>query len=555
MRLDKWPISICISELLKDHNTGSNIKICNSDYPIAESTELTLDLLQKLDIKRRIDKSKETQLNRQKVKAEVFTPILVVRKMNDYLFKHIDDLINAKILEITMGEGAFLCSRYDHFTGDPIDIENRVGIIDRKLQCATSIEQFYKCYESTFGYELQGDSLLLARVNMLFAFCEYVKHKLKRKPTNIELIKVSKIIACNLWQMDGITKEIPFEKSKSLFHKTVKPKNLKIRFEYAVGNPPYQRLEGGNNLSYMPSIYHLFMDSAYSMADRVLLITPARFLFNMKTTPVEFNQRMLNDPYFKVICYSRNTVFNLDIRGGIAVTYRDITKKHKPIGLYISNPNLRSIYEKVRRHAISDSFTNLIYTQSRYTPKIKKYNKLVYDLRIKSSAFTESWFHELKIKSTDIKIFGLLNLKRQFRYIDESLFDQSSNGFNYWKVALARTNGRDGTLGERLTMPEVLPPKVGFTNTYFGYGKFKAKKEAENCAKFLRTKFCRCLLGVLKCSPNIAKDSFLYVPNQDFSSNSDIDWNADIPSIDNQLCKKYGLSKADIEFIHSLEDM
>lgn len=553
MRLDKWPLSICILELLKDHNTGSNIKVCNSDYSIDESTELTLDLLQKLDIKRRIDKSKEIQINRQKVKAEVFTPLLVVQKMNDYLFKHVDDLINVKMLEITMGEGAFLCSRYDHFTGKPVDIENRVGIIDRKLQSATTIEQFYKCYESTFGYELQGDSLLLARVNMLFAFCEYVKHKLNRKPINLELVKVSKIIAHNLWQMDGITKEIPFEKSKSLFHKTVKPKNLKIRFEYAVGNPPYQRKEGSRNPSYMPSIYHLFMNSAYSMADRVLLITPARFLFNMKTTPVEFNQRMLNDKHFKVLCYSRKSIFNLSIRGGIVITYRNALKTYNPVKLFIPNSNVRSIYEKVKNSALNNSFTKLAYAQSYYSPEIRKHGRL--DLRIETSAFTMPWFHKSKLKSTDVKVFGLLKLKRHFYYIDESLFDQSSDGFNSWKVALARTNGHNGDIGEKLTMPEVLPPKVGFTNTYFGYGKFKTKKEATNCVKFIRTKFCRCLLGVLKCSPALALDSFLYVPNQDFSPNSDIDWDCDIPSIDNQLCKKYRLSKSDIDFIHSLEDM
>lgn len=553
MQLNKWPLSICISELLKDHNTGSNIKICNSDYSIDESTELTLDLLKKLEIKRRIDKSKETQLNRQKVKAEVFTPVLVVRKMNDYLFKRIDDVINAKMLEITMGEGAFLCSRYDHFTGDPIDIENRVGIIDRKLQCATSIEQFYKCYESAFGYELQGDSLLLARVNMLFAFCEYVKHKLNRKPTNLELLKVSKTIARNLWQMDGITKEIPFEKSKSLFHKTVKPKNLKIQFEYAVGNPPYQKQEGGLNLSYMPSIYHLFMDSAYSMANRVLLITPARFLFNMKTTPVEFNQRMLNDKHFKVLHYSRKPIFNLAIRGGVVITYRNVLETYNSIKLFIPNPNVRSIYEKVKKFALNDSFTNLAYSQSNYSSLIRKHGRQ--DLRIETSAFTKSYFHKSRLKPTDIKVFGLLKLKRHFYYIDESLFDKSSEGFNNWKIALARTNGHCGGIGEKLTIPEVLPPRVGFTNTYFGYGKFKTKIEASNCVKYVRTKFCRCLLGVLKCAPSLALDSFLYVPNQDFSPNSDIDWNCDIPSIDDQLCKKYGLSKSDISFIHSLQDM
>ena len=552
MRIDKWPLSICISELLKDHNTNLNIKICNSDYSIPENAEITVKNLPQLDIKRRIDKSKEIQLERQKVKAEVFTPVLVVQKMNDYLFKHIDDRINTKMLEITMGEGAFLCSRYDHFTGESIPVADRVGVIDRKIQASKTINDIYKSYESTFGYELQGDSLLLARVNMLFAFCEYVKHKFHRKPTKSEILKVAKIIAKNLWQMNGVTKEIPFEKSNSLFHKSVKPKNLKIRFDYAVGNPPYQEQEGGLNLQYMPSIYHLFMDSAYSMATRVLLITPSRFLFNMKTTPIEFNQRMLNDPHFKVVCHTRNKIFGLAIRGGIAITYRDLTKSYKPIKVYIQNPNLRSIYKKCKDFAKKDSFTNLIYQQLRYTSKIKSMG--LTDKRVGTGHFSKSWFHDSKRKN-DVRVFGLYKLKRVYRYIDESLVDKTSEGFYNWKTVLARTNGHDGTIGEKFSMPEVLPPETGFTNTYFGYGKFKTKYEAVSCAKFLRTKFCRCLLGVLKCTPNIAHDSFLYVPNQDFTKKSDINWDLSIPEIDNQLCKKYKLSKSDIEFINSLEDM
>lgn len=103
-----------------------------------------------------------------------------------------------------------------------------------------------------------------------------------------------------------------------------------MKFDFVIGNPPYQDNTLGENETYAPPVYDKFMDEAYKVGDRVELITPARFLFNAGSTPKAWNRKMLNDEHLKVLYYKQNSsnVFsNTDIKGGVAITYHDNTKK------------------------------------------------------------------------------------------------------------------------------------------------------------------------------------------------------------------------------------
>ena len=102
-----------------------------------------------------------------------------------------------------------------------------------------------------------------------------------------------------------------------------------MKFDFVIGNPPYQDESNGDLRNYAPPIYHLFLDEAYKVADKVELIHPARFLFNAGSTPKAWNEKMLQDPHFKVLEYEEDSdkVFpNLStpIKGGIVITYRDV---------------------------------------------------------------------------------------------------------------------------------------------------------------------------------------------------------------------------------------
>ena len=125
--------------------------------------------------------------------------------------------VDLRFLEITCGECPYLVSRYDTSTGDEIPISERIGILDRKLRVVgenTDNEEEWlkwvtRAYQSTYGYEYQGDSLLIARINLLMTFCDYMQDKWNRKPKISELNKIVNIISWNIFQMNGINGNLP----------------------------------------------------------------------------------------------------------------------------------------------------------------------------------------------------------------------------------------------------------------------------------------------------------------------------------------------------------
>lgn len=119
-------------------------------------------------------------------------------------------------------------------------------------------------------------------------------------------------------------------------------------FDFVIGNPPYQdNIENNNNSQPM---YNIFMDATYDVANKVELITPARFLFNAGQTPKSWNEKMLHDEHFKVLKYESNgkNVFpSADIKGGVAITYHDFLSKYDAIVDFIEYPIVKDICNKV----------------------------------------------------------------------------------------------------------------------------------------------------------------------------------------------------------------
>lgn len=215
-----------LATLLRDHTTGRNIFWATHDYEALGTmydyhSQILPELItgeHGMVIRPRVLKSKEQQNDRVKDMAEVFTPSWVVKKMVDY----VDVNINTLCLEITCGEAPFLASRYDATTGEPIAINERIGILDRKLHMVNCqqlsddewLAQVRQAFQSTYGYEWQGDNLLLARENLLYTFIDYYEARYKCAPEITALKDFAEIISWNLWQMDGLTYQIPREKSE-----------------------------------------------------------------------------------------------------------------------------------------------------------------------------------------------------------------------------------------------------------------------------------------------------------------------------------------------------
>lgn len=253
-KLDKVTLGI----LLKDKTTKKNIiwatdtySLLGLDYGVKE--EIKPELVYGINggvIQSRAFKALEEQQSRTRSKAEVFTPSWICNKMNNHcdeewfgrseVFnielegawttvenkvtfpegKSWEDYIESKRIEITCGEAPYIVSRYDTTTGERIAISDRIGILDRKLRVvnenAADDEEWniwaFRAFQTVYGYEFQGDNLLVARMNLMMTFLEYYEDRFGVLPEQNLIRKMANIIAWNFWQMDGLTDTVPFGK-------------------------------------------------------------------------------------------------------------------------------------------------------------------------------------------------------------------------------------------------------------------------------------------------------------------------------------------------------
>ena len=342
-----------------------------------------------------------------------------------------------------------------------------------------------------------------------------------------------------------------------------KKKSDIFKFDVVIGNPPYQEESTGEGTQ-APPIYHKFMEEAYKIANRVSFITPARFLYNAGATPKMWNKKMLKDEHLKIEYFEQDSskVFsNTDIKGGVAVTYRDVNVNFGAIGTFTAFPELNSILKKVS-NIESRRFSSIIFGQEiyKYTDKLHEEHPEAEGLLsknhkydIKTSAFDrlDIIFHDNKPDDANsyVQLLGLKKNKRVYKWVRRDYITEHVSLLKY-KVFIAKSNG-SGTIGEVLSTPIVATPLVGTTQSFLSIGYFDNEEEAEATLKYIKSKFARTLLGVLKVTQDNSPEKWKFVPLQDFTPASDIDWSQPVHKIDQQLYKKYGLDETEIEFIES----
>ncbi|SER07720.1 Eco57I restriction-modification methylase [Lachnospiraceae bacterium NE2001] len=337
-----------------------------------------------------------------------------------------------------------------------------------------------------------------------------------------------------------------------------------MKFDFVIGNPPYQE-ETKNSGDRPNPIYNNFMDAAYSIADTVELITPARFLFNAGQTPKAWNEKMLSDEHLRVLSYEADAskVFSTtDIKGGVAITIRDKNKLYGAIGVFTVYNELNGIIRRVS-DIVGDSprLDSIIASQGLYRfssrffvehPEIKDIsgkgtgNKIV-------SSFMEKMpdvFCENPQSSViSVKMLGRIKGKREYRYINRDYLEEN-NYIDSFNLFFPEANN-SGQFGETLTEPTVGLPGEGASDTFLSAGQFDSIEKPLNLLKYFKTKFFRTLLGARKVTQHCPQIVWKMIPLQDFSLKSDINWSKSIREIDQQLYKKYGLSKEEIEFIET----
>lgn len=368
-------------------------------------------------------------------------------------------------------------------------------------------------------------------------------------------------VKCNAHYFDDLVnmlKNKPEQFKKRVLKGSYWKKDVKeMKFDAVVGNPPYQE---ETDATRKPPIYNYFYDMAFELAPIVTLVTPARFLFDAGQTPKEWNRKMLGDNHFKVIHYFENSkdVFDtVDIKGGVAITYRDRNSDFGPINIFTPNKTLDRILKKVVQSEAFVSLSDYISSRGNYRftdlffkdfpDALKQLEKGTGNM-ITSNAFDVMpyAFHSEVSNQENYKIVGRSNNIRMVKSIEKK-YVQKSKFIDKFNVLFPKSSGR-GLFGEKIASGNIVEPGTIATDTYISIGMFDNKNCAERFCKYMKTKFFRTMLGIKKATQDNAKTVWEYVPYFDFNSEV-IDCNVSIAEIDRQLYDKYSLTKDEIDFI------
>ena len=638
--------------LLLDRTTGRNIIWASDDYEsYGESYEakypITVFQITKENkdiIQPRVTKNKKEQLSRTKGKAEVFTPSWICNLQNNLIdsqwfgrenvLNTVDNCtwkstqeyikfpegkmhswqkyVDERRLEITCGEAPYLVSRYDTVTGSPISLPERIGLLDRKMRIINEnvndekewIKWTKRAFESVYGFEYQGDSLLLARENLLYTFVDNLWWKFQRKATPKELKEIATIISWNIWQMDGVSYTVPFKgiyeqyqqlsmndsfnenNEKPCYCKIKDWRSKKIIFCYkqdvseitllsgvkkegdimkinaVVGNPPYHEIisKAKGNKSLGKNLFPHFTRCAMELSSEyVSLIIPSKWFAGkgQDGSFVPLRQYAYENNHFHTIKHYSNNDNIFDGAAPGAVNYFLFDKKYSGETLFYNNdgePMMRPLFEEgidiimplnsmvsiIKKITSHEDFTSLTtITNGRNAFGITGKN----EPNISSETYFDGAY-ELRCAHEKIKYIKKEHIEKNFEIADS------------WKIFTSKGNGAAGTLGDEkqvsiLGKPYVAKPYSVCTDSLFPIGCYETEIEAINLSLYLKTKFVRYAAGIMKMTQNITQIVYKYVPLQNFTNDSDIDWSKSIEEIDKQLYQKYGLNENEIELIET----
>jgi hypothetical protein len=243
----------------------------------------------------------------------------------------------------------------------------------------------------------------------------------------------------------------------------------------------------------------------------------------------------------------------------VAVMYRDSKLDFGKIGTFTAYKKLNIIANKVCKISENGLFAKLIYAPESYRlsdklhedyPWAKERLSMGHPYDITTNIFEklpEIFKETYQIKEEEVRFYGRYKNERCYRWIKREYVDSHPN-LDKYKVIVPKSNG-SGAIGEVLSSPLIGEPLIGVTQTFLTIGAFDTRTEAEACLKYVKTKFARTMLGILKATQDNKKETWRFVPLQDFTAASDIDWTLSVAEIDQQLYRKYGLEAEEIAFI------
>ena len=477
---------------------------------------------------------------------EVFTPPSVVNQMLDMLPQELFRSSKTTFLDIGCKSGVFLR-----------EITKRLiaGLADEMPDLQTRVDHIL--HKQVFGIATTELTSLVSRRTLYcskYPNCRYSTSQFKTVEGNIRFRNIPHTFVNGRCKRCGASEDqFGTKVRKGLethayeFIHTDHPEEIfKMKFDVIVGNPPYQCSTGGAQSQALP-LYHKFVEQAKLLMPRYLvMITPSRWLAGGMGLD-EFRRQMLCDRRISdIVDYSLSTDCfpGVDIAGGVSYFKWDRMYDGECMYTFVDGDSVSSMRRNLAEHEV-----------------FIRNNRAVEIVRKVISA---NGFLPMESMMSALSPFGLPSSERGHSkrqkgdvvlmssggkaYIAGSAITTGRDRIGMWKVIIgkatsagAATAGRDG-LRKVIATLEVLEPNSACTFSYFIAGCFEDVKDAENCRKYLATKFVRFMLLQSLSSINISRDKFRFVPIQDFSK----------PWTDKELYEKYNLNADEIKFIESM---
>lgn len=339
--------------------------------------------------------------------------------------------------------------------------------------------------------------------------------------------------------------------------------NDNMKFNAIVGNPPYQEMDGGAGSSSKP-VYNKFVEIAKSISpDFVSMIIPSRWMTGGKGLD-SFRDNMLNDKHLRVIhdyLDSKQCFSNVQIEGGVC--YFLYNKKEQ--GKCLFAVHSKNYEVETSERFLNENNSDVIIKDNIAVNIIKKLktknDKYFSEIVLPRNPFgiDESFNQYISNNDTEhsYKIFGRFENSRGLRYLNKNIkIVKNKDIACHWKVFISKADGAAGQIGNPIPAKIIGIAELGDSNTictetFLAIGPFKDKKTASNVINYAKSKFFRFVVGIRK-TKNMTRDTYKFVPLQDFTEKSDINWSKTVAEIDQQLYAKYGLSEEEIAFIEKM---
>ena len=505
--------------------------------------------------------------------SEVITPSKICDEMVNLLPKEgIKKIIDEKqkLLDIASKSGEYTVALYKRLISDKLGYShNKIKDILYSIPTSSIAYEFTRRFYEILGLNIN---------NISVKFNAYDLIKIKDKDDQIDYDKIN-----NLLKQNKKFSEINLEDE-------IKVSDEKVKFGVVIGNPPYQISDGGAQASAKPIYQHFILLGKKIGADYSCYITPTRWFAGGKGLD-DFRDVMLKDRTLKELhdFLTPEDVFpNTNNRGGVCYFISDIGKVEETIRVVTHKNN--NIIADVKRKLLIDGI-DIFIRDSKGIDIINKIkgNNIVASISsrkpfgIAGNIINSKNFIDTSVEqsTSSLKPFGLRGYfvndknykkelkgmkepilcygrRKQIGFVEKNLVNNNKEYIANWKIFIPRANNIGTELNDDNLNAFIGKPNEICTESYIMIGANLGLNEesAENFIKYLKTKFTRYLHSLAKASQDATAKTFRFVPLQNFTNSSDIDWTKSVEEIDEQLFNKYNLSNEEKEHIkNTIKDM